>query len=176
MAFYAKGWFLFCSWVRAAASVYILLKSFAQPAALSCPAPDTVLTRNSSPCSNDNSNNAGKNFLSENSHSNLISPKQSQNVMSLRLGHGSMGGILRAQSRLGRRLGTFAEHHLKLWLLLPLHLPLVARKGAIHETVAGIHWRGHVPHNYDKGAGAESAALCCHMPHGRNPKTAATPP
>lgn len=34
-----------------------------------------------------------------------------------------------------------------------------------------------MPHNYDKGAGAESATLCCHMPHGRNPKTAAdTPP
>lgn len=67
-------------------------------------------------------------FLSENSHSNLISPKQSQNVMSLRLergkkvvelgGSGWQRGVMgfkRGQLRLGGRLGTFAKLHLKLW-------------------------------------------------------------
>jgi len=49
--------------------------------------PSNSLTPYCSPLNDNNKNNsnkAGKKFLSENSHSNLISPKQSQNVMSLR--------------------------------------------------------------------------------------------
>lgn len=99
------GWRFWVFSQAASHIVYGSLKSFSQqptPAAFEqnlVPPPNTHKNKNKSNSKGKSSKNTegdwdggakpnqwGKKFLSENSHSNLISPKQSQNVMSLRLG------------------------------------------------------------------------------------------
>jgi len=117
-----------------------------------------------------NSNKAGRKFLSENSHSNLISPKQSQNVMSLRFE--PRGNRRYSRERKGKARGMMPGH---LWqapseivviaaiALLPLVVLSARLQRVPHTTHTLTEVMCHTITTKVQGRSQQCFAVTCHM-------------